>query len=280
MATRSIKSAERTLALFELFSRRQLPLTVAEVTRGLNIPQPSASMLLSNLMDLGYLEYDRFSRTYAPSIRVVLLGSWIGRRFSDAGALSSKLDELHRLLGGTVYVGIQNGAAAQYVLVQESGEPDRLNVDSGQMRSLTLSAMGRSLLSVKPDAEILRWVRRCNAEAKSDRFRVQESEFMTVIAQVRENGFAETLGTSAPGLGAIAVHVPSPLGHTSLAIGWGGAVALVQARREEGIRALQAFQASVAKHDGPDQAPAAPLLARAGGAGRAAVSRRRDLAPG
>ena len=77
MSVRSIKSAERTLALFELFSIRESRLTVSEVARELSIPQPSASMLLRNLADLGYLDYDRLARTYGPTIRVLLLSNWI-----------------------------------------------------------------------------------------------------------------------------------------------------------------------------------------------------------
>jgi len=94
MTQRSIKSAERTLRLFELFSRRQERLTVGEIARGLAIPQPSASMLLTNLTGLGYLEYDRFDRTYAPTIRVVLLGSWLGPRLGGRQSLASRLDDL------------------------------------------------------------------------------------------------------------------------------------------------------------------------------------------
>ena len=78
---RKIKSAERTLALFELFSREQRPFTVTMIADALQIPQPSVSMLLQNLDALGYLEYDRQARTYSPSIRVALLGSWINIRF-------------------------------------------------------------------------------------------------------------------------------------------------------------------------------------------------------
>jgi IclR family KDG regulon transcriptional repressor len=237
---RTIKSAERTLGLLELFSRRQSALTVSEVTRGLSIPQPSASMLLRNLASLGYLEYDRDNRTYAPSIRVVLLGSWISRRFSEAGALSARLEELHRQLGETVFVGIQNGANAQYV--QRCGEPARFNIDSGQMRSLTLSAMGRVLLSLKKDADVVRWVRRCNAEALDVRLKVRESDFLDMIAQVRSEGFAETRGDLTLGLGAIAVHIPAPIGQTPLAVGCGGAVESITAKRDAIIEALRDFQ--------------------------------------
>jgi len=116
MAARSIKSAERTLALFELFSREQRPFTVGRVSEALGAPQASVSMLLRNLADLGYLEYDRRTRTFAPSIRVALLGSWIDRRFGEAGSLVKRLDGLQRKVGDTAYLGIQNGATAQYVV--------------------------------------------------------------------------------------------------------------------------------------------------------------------
>src|ERR1700692_552742 len=122
MTQRSIKSAERTLRLFELFSRRQERLTVGEIARGLAIPQPSASMLLTNLTEMGYLEYDRFDRSYAPTIRVTLLGSWIGprlgRRLAARQSLASRLDDLHHSVDEYIFVGIQNGAHAQIVQVE------------------------------------------------------------------------------------------------------------------------------------------------------------------
>src|SRR5689334_13032681 len=108
-AARRIKSAERTLALLELFSREQRPFTVGRVAEGLKMPQPSVSMLLRNLLELGYLEYDPHRRTFTPSVRVALLGSWIDRRFGDAGAIGERLSELRQAVGHTAYIGIQNG---------------------------------------------------------------------------------------------------------------------------------------------------------------------------
>src|ERR1700744_1376056 len=140
-APRRIKSAERTVALLELFSREQRPFTVGRIAKGLGIPQPSASMLLRNLQELGYLEHDPRSRTFTPSIRVALLGSWIDHRFGAAGAIGKHLSELHLRVGQTAYVGIQNGASAQYVLTRRSDIPGSFDVSSGMYRSLTCSAM-------------------------------------------------------------------------------------------------------------------------------------------
>src|SRR3546814_5260043 len=74
-------------------------------------------MLLGNLRELGYLTYDRLERTYTPTIRVALLGSWINHQFDEAGSLTARLTELQNRVDETVFVGIQNGAYGQYVLV-------------------------------------------------------------------------------------------------------------------------------------------------------------------
>ena len=240
---RAIKSAERTLALFELFSREQRPFTVGRVSQALNIPQPSASMLLRNLTNLGYLQYDRAVRTFSPSIRVALLGSWIDRRFGEAGAIGSALNTLQRKVGETAFFGIQNGAAAQYVMRQNPQDPDRLAIESGQYRSLTCSAMGRALLSLGADVEVLSWVRRCNAEATEERFKVRETEFLHLIAQVRAAGYATTRGDVTPGLGAVATTIISPMGGIPLAVGVGGPITRMRHKHDQIVEALFAFKA-------------------------------------
>lgn len=241
MAARTIKSAERTLALFELFSREQRPFTVGRVSEALSVPQASASMLLRNLAELGYLEYDRKARTFSPSIRVALLGSWIDRRFGEAGSIGFRLDALQRKVQDTAYLGIQNGAAAQYVVTQRPEYPDRLDVMSGQYRSLTCSAMGRILLSLKPDPEVMAWVRRCNVEATEERFKVREAEFLALIHKVRADGYAETAGDVTPGLGAIAIPFTSPMGGTPLALGVGAPIARLHQKRQLALDAMAEF---------------------------------------
>lgn len=244
VAYRQIKSAERTLALFELFSREQQPFTVGRVAHALAIPQASVSMLLRNLQELGYVEHDSHARTYTPSIRVALLGSWIDQRFSQAGAIGKHLDRLQRLTGETAFIGIQNGAAAQYVLSQSPARPDRLEVASGGFRSLTCSAMGRALLSLRPDAEVRAWARRCNAEATEARFKVREAELLVLIKQVRKIGYAETHGDVTPGLGAISVTFPSPMGRTPLAVGVGGPLRRMRTKRNDILTALKEFKSA------------------------------------
>lgn len=240
---RKVKSAERTLALLELFSREQTPFTVGLISKKLAIPQPSASMLLQNMFELGYLEFDREARTYSPSIRVAMLGAWIDRRFGETGAIGERLGELQRLSGESACIGIQNGAAIQYVLAQTPQNPEHLDIQSGQYRSLTQSAVGQALLSLKNDREVLQWVRRCNAEAKDERGRVHEARYLELIDRVRKRGYAETRGEIRQGFGAIATTFRSPMGASPLAVAIGGSISHMEERREEFAAALFDFRA-------------------------------------
>jgi hypothetical protein len=64
---------------------------------------------------MGCLGHDRQAHTYAPSIRVALLASWINMRITKAGSIGAHLNVLQRAVCETAFPGIQNGAATQYV---------------------------------------------------------------------------------------------------------------------------------------------------------------------
>lgn len=243
--TRSIKSAERTLALFELFSRRQHPLTVGRIAAELDMPQASVSMLLSNLRELGYVSYDRAARSYAPTIRVALLGTWIHRKFDEAGSLSARLADLQSKVDETVFMGIQNGPYAQYVLGIHKQKPRSMRAESGTYRLLTGSAVGRSLLSLMPDHEIGSWLRRCNAEAADDCLRFSNTNFMSIITQIRREGFSQTQGDMTPTFGAIAVTVRAPTELLPMAVGTGVPLERIDQKRDLIVAALNEFKKSL-----------------------------------
>ncbi len=91
---------------------------------------------------------------------------------------------------------------------------------------------------------MIAWVRRCNAEAAEDRYKVRESDFMQLIAEVRRTGFATTEGDMTPGLGAYATTFTPPMGQMPMVVGAGGPIAIVRRKRLTIMRALTAFKAA------------------------------------
>jgi IclR family acetate operon transcriptional repressor len=237
--TSAIKSAERTLAVFEYFQIHRRAATVGEISAVLAMPQSSASMLLKCLLSLGYLEYSAATRKFRPTYRVAVLGSWLHSSLFDRGPLTDIAEALGHETRETVSLGLQNGPHMQYVHIVSSSEAVQLTIQVGTLRPMTCAAMGRVLLAPKTDPEIRAIVRRNNAEAMDDAHRVREREFMVEIDEIRRQGYAESRGKMIPGANTIAMLVPLPTDATPLAIGVGGPMERIDARRDTILAALR-----------------------------------------
>lgn len=257
MAHRSIKSAERTLALFELFSSQERSLTVGEISRLLEIPQPSVTMLLRNLLALGYLEHDPRARTYSPTIRIALLGSWIHRSFVQERQLEWRLKQLFNAVEETTYIALQNGVNLQYILFLKPLHPNRFDVQAQSARPLARASAGKALLSLKPDDEVRALVRRYNAETEEARLKVDLAAVMKEIADIRMQGFAESHGGVIEGIATIAMPVRPLIGQSPLAVAVGGPEERIEAKRELILDELRKFVLMFAgdKTEEPGAAP-------------------------
>ncbi|KUO53682.1 MAG: hypothetical protein APF78_05320 [Sphingomonadales bacterium BRH_c3] len=249
MAIRRVKSAERTIALFELFSAKQRPLTIGEIAAFLEIPQPSVTMLVQNLVALGYIEQDRYARTYTPTIRIALLGSWIHQAYVNERQLELRLNELFQKVGLTTFIGIQNGAHVQYILFIKSQSPTKFDVQAWMTRPLSVSAVGKALLSLKPDEVVRGLVHRANNEVCDPKFRVNPIELLAELQQVRRQGYAKTSGTVLEGVGVIAKPVRHLVGKSPIAVAVGGSVDQIEAKQELILEELGKFVAALHSED-------------------------------
>ena len=194
MAAPAIKSAERVLAIFEHFRLTRRPAGAGEIGRALELPQSSTSMLLRNLVRLGYLDYAAATRTYLPTLRVALMGDWI-HEVGDlvAAPLEEALSHLHRATGETIILGRQNGPNVQYLSVLQQEYGVQLTVKAGLLRPMTITAVGQALLAPKSDDEVRGIVRRNNADAASAQLRVSERDLLERLETIRRQGYARTV---------------------------------------------------------------------------------------
>lgn len=241
MEHRSIKSAERTIGLFELFSAEQRPLRVGEVADLLGMPQPSVTMLVRNLLALGYLEYDQECRTYIPTVRIALLGSWIHQRYTQDRQLELRLEVLFNAVDETTFIGVQNGIHVQYILYMQPKKENRFDVQAEQLRPIAVTAVGKILLSLKPDAEVRSILHRANAEVLDPRFRVDIRAFMEKLDDIRRLGYAETAGEVRHGIGTVAMAVPPLVGRSPMAVAVGCRLEHLPAKKEQILTELRTF---------------------------------------
>lgn len=254
MALRSIKSAERTLALFELFSARQRPLTVGEISRFLAIPQPSVTMLVQNLVALGYLDQDRHARTYTPTIRIALIGSWIHQTYVQDRQLEWRLSNLFNAVQETTFIGIQNGVHVQYILFMKPQTPQRFDVQARMARPLATSAVGKALLSLKPDDVVRSLVHRANDEEVDPRHKMSLQRIIAEMEEVRKNGYAETRGDVLDGIAVIAMPIRHLLGQSPIAVAVGGQIDRIQTKKALILEELEKFASALSADENIRQA--------------------------
>jgi DNA-binding IclR family transcriptional regulator len=239
MLGKPVKSAERALAVFEYFAEVQRSLTVTEIASGMGMPVSSTSALMKSLVLLGYLDYNARKRTYYPTLRITLLGTWMERRHSVIGRIPSLLSKLVEKTNETALIATRNGIFAQYVVVQVSSDPLRLDIQSGMLRPLACTATGWSLLLQVPDSDIGRIVRRTEAEAVRKHWRDRAHEAYEQIALARQRGYAMSHGQGTEGAATIAVPIQSAAGYAPFAVGVGGAIERIERKKSIILTAMQ-----------------------------------------
>ncbi len=240
-----IKSAERVLALFEFFAGHQKAATIGEIANALDIPQSSTSVLIRNLIGLGYLEHDSETRGIIPTMRIALLGDWITRDIDAERPFLKLLDELRKQTGETVVLSRRNDVFAQYILVLDAINDLRLHVKSGMLRPLTRCSPGIIFLAALDDKEIGKLTRRLNSQLNDERLIVSETDVLADVNFYRKHGYAITKGYISEDISSVGVAISTPFGKQQHAVSIGGPSPRIHAQRDKLVDILRDFQAQL-----------------------------------
>ncbi len=225
-----IKSAGRSLEVLELFRDVKKPLRLTDIAEALSLPQSSTSMLIRSLIKMGYLI--RKDRSYAPSMRITLLGSWLNDALFSQGNLMTLIGEISRLTGDTVILGTRNGLYVE-VLALVQGRVDTIHhTRPGEARPLTRALMGHMILSTMTRPEVEALVLRINAEQKRPERRVKYGAIAPVLDRIREDGYGYADGTIPNAANLAVLLPPGPFGD-QMVVGNAGPISRINPRRDE-----------------------------------------------
>ena len=242
-----VKSAARVLEIFEFFNERKGPLSLKEITDRLGYPQSSTTVLLKSLIVLGYVNYDRKSRTYLPSLKLASLGAWIADHVVPRGPILELMQELRRETGETIALAVQNDIYVQYLRVIDSDHLIRFNIPEGSMRLLTHSSLGLLFLSLLPNATAEKMIRHINVAESDPKQRQSIPELLKSIEQIRRVGYCFIPNMPMEGAGTVSMLLPWDMFGRPLAVGVGGYVGRIQPNMHEIIAQMRAALAKYGK---------------------------------
>lgn len=246
----AIKSAKRTLELFEVFAELRRPARVVEIQTRLNLPQSSASKLLRTFARMGYLQYDPDQRTYYPTLRVTLLGGWLHDQWFGHDSLLMTMDALRDKLGTSVLLGIQNDKHVLYMLALQALVQPRPRLATGTLRPICLAAAGKALIMHKSEGDIGRLVRRINAEEPDETQHINLKDLLADLAQCRQRGYALSEGAIVPSTSVVAMPLPQLLGQPAMALGVGAPLPWLTENIEFVVETLRSQIAEIATKPG------------------------------
>ena len=207
-----------------------------EIAHELKIPHSSASVLIKSLVSLGYLDQDKKTRTYHPTISISLLGSWLNQRYVAPGVLPSLVQELAKETNEIAGIAMRNDIYAQVIFAQSPEKP--CHVGGGVMAPLVCSAPGWCFLSQLPDAEIGRLVRRTKLETPISRWRTSADNAIENVQQTKNNGYAISNNHARRDWSGIAVLLPGFANLPHLAAVVGGPTESIHLKKDAIVRGL------------------------------------------
>jgi DNA-binding IclR family transcriptional regulator len=217
-----VKSAARTLEVLELFHEERRPLRLSYIFQKLSYPQSSTTGLLKSMSMMGYLKYDRPTRTYFPTPRVAALGDWVNHFVYGRGDLLEAVQYVFEHTNETVAVSSQNDIFIQHIRVVQPDHGHKIPIPEGSMRVLTHSAPGLALMSRMDAKTIDRVCRQINAYVDERHHRADIGQVMEHISEIRKTGYSVLAAFPFPQASSVAVLLPQTAHGGSLTLGVGG----------------------------------------------------------
>lgn len=198
-----VKSARRSVELFELFARVQTPLSLSELARALSAPLSSCFNLVRALEARGYL-YGIAGRRIYPTRKLANLCTAItaGERWMER--FEAKLSALRDATQETTILGKRQGDQAIYLAVIEGPQNVRYSAQAGDLKPLHASSIGKALLSALNPADRQATVARLRLDARTPATITDRAALLADLDRCAARGVAETSGENVPDVMAIA----------------------------------------------------------------------------
>ena len=148
-----VKTAIRTIDLFEAFSRRKGPMTLTQISESLSAPISSCHGLVRTLSAKGYLYASERTRAIYPTKRLLDVANTIAAHDPVLEAVVPVLESLRDATNETVLLGRRQGDTILYLDVIEGQQTLRYSARAGDIKPLHSSAIGKAFLGRLDDGE-------------------------------------------------------------------------------------------------------------------------------
>jgi IclR family acetate operon transcriptional repressor len=202
MAPERVQSVDRAFSLLEHLADGGGSLTLSELAARSALPMPTIHRLMRSMVHRGYVRQEP-SRRYAMGPRMIRLGDAASRMLGSWA--TPRLQPLVDQFGETTNVAMRDGDSAVYVAQVPSPRSMRMFTEVGHSVMLHCTGVGKAILSLLPDEEVIAIVERTGMPARTEQTITRVDALVNALAKVRSRGYALDDGEQEPGVRCVAV---------------------------------------------------------------------------
>jgi IclR family acetate operon transcriptional repressor len=217
-----VKTAGRTVDLFEVFAKAKTPLTLSEIARALNAPQSSCFNLVRALESRGYLYSVGGNKRIYPTRKLLEMADAISGYEPVIPRIEPLLESLRDETNETVLFGARQGDRVVYLKVVEGNQTIRYISRVGELKPIYASAVGKALLMSMNPAERAKLVRKLTLKSITQSTLASEDAILADVEASEQRGYAMTRGENV--VDVMAVACPVQLEGVSYAIAVAGPI--------------------------------------------------------
>ena len=235
------------LKVIEAFTAEHPRLSIADAAAIAGLDRATARRCLLTLAELGYADYDGKYFTVTP--RVLRLGTGCLAAMPLPRLVQPWLDTLSEEVGQSTSVSILDEGEIVYVARAAQRRVMSINLMPGSRLPAFCTSMGRVLLAAVAPEEARRQLEKADRSPRTENTVTGLDALMTILADVRAQGYAINDQEVEIGLRSIAVPLFTARGRAvaALNLGLAAAEASVADMVERYLPALQSTQAELRK---------------------------------
>jgi len=204
-----MKTATRTVAVFEAFAECRRPLTLTELAHALRVPISSCFGLVRALENRGYLHSTNAQKALYPTRRMLQTAQIISAHEPVVARLTPQLARLRDKTRETVILGQMHASGSKviYLDILEGPQTVRYTAGIGDLKPLHSSAIGKALLATLPAARLDALLKKLQLTRVTAQTLTTIDALKADLEAGRTRGYQMTRGENVADVAAIALAV-------------------------------------------------------------------------
>jgi IclR family KDG regulon transcriptional repressor len=184
-----VKSVLKAFAILEQLDSAG-EMSIGELSSRLSMNKATVHRLVSTLKHAGYVNQNQDTKKYSNGMKLLTLGNRVAERAGIRRVARPYLEELARLTGETINLGIKAGDRIIYIDKIESKSTIKVGLDIGTSIPMHCTGLGKAYLSFMPEEEVEELINNTIFERFTEHSIVDKDTLRTSLLEIRERGYS------------------------------------------------------------------------------------------